>query len=655
MKRIFSLRRAADSIMAVSVYAAIFVVGLQYAFYRTFSQFKWYDDEGTMLLRVRAFIEDPASYDLFSGVYGPFYYLHKYAIYGFLQAGVSHDINRLTTIAFWGLIAAGCAFLVHRVSRSLVLAAIVQVQLLFLLNAFANEPGHPHEIALALIVIALISSSFIGAGWSGFAGMAAFGAALGALLLVKVNLGVYLGVAMLLALLLLLPPNRPVRILTWLTAAASAALPCAVMLRGLGTPWGPDYGVLATHVTQNYCALATFMIVAVLAAASDQKEGEKVRWADAGTAAGAAAVTIGVVCAVSVALGTSLSAIADGVLLRAIRFPSKVASAVPVSREIAQAGAVSAFLAICYRLAVPALRRHGIVSLLLSMIKLAYGSYVLFSIYRDPAWLRLHIAIPVSFLWLMLVMPHTETSPKLRERFPRVFLCITAAFQVLQGYPVYGSQQLWAVFLMIPVAAICVGDASRYLFEVIKRRFGGKSLQSPSWLQPVSTAILLSCVLLGYHGKGDLHKAQTVYANLTPLDLPGSSHLRLPEFQVVMLRRVVEALRSECDGFVGLPGFASLYFWTPLPAPGPINGAWMLTLEDRFQSLLVERMRTYDRPCVLEEFNLRTWTRGRPMDPRMPLLRYIRTEFKPSRRIGPYMLLVKADTHRGATHDDSGG
>jgi hypothetical protein len=64
-------RRLGDTLVAVSVFSLIFVVGLQYSFYQVFQQFHAADDEGTTMLQVRAFIEDLASYESLSSLFGP--------------------------------------------------------------------------------------------------------------------------------------------------------------------------------------------------------------------------------------------------------------------------------------------------------------------------------------------------------------------------------------------------------------------------------------------------------------------------------------------------------------------------------------------------------------------------------------------------------
>ena len=633
MKRIGNHRALDKVLLAAPVYLAIVFWGLQYSYYKTFSQFRFYDDEGTMMLRVRAFIDNPASYDSLAGVYGPFYYLHKYAIYRLLHANVSHDLNRLTTIVLWGMIAAAGAVFVHRVSRSIVLAAVVQLQLLLHLHALANEPGHPQEIALVLIFGALLLSSFVNERRSGFLTMAGLGAAAAALLLVKVNLGAYLCAPLALALLWALPKRPLVRSLTWLAVICVLVMPAAIMWRHLGMIWG-----------RNYCALVTLVIAACLVAAWRVSKIGELRWGHVGAVTIGAILAVGGVCTIIVAWGATLSAIANSVLWRAVSFPSAFAIPARVSRTVATAAAVSLLIAAGYALTPAKRLRHEIPAIALSISKLAYGCWAFYAVHYY-AFPRLAFTIPLPFIWLVLARSETGEKPTLPAQFPRVFLCLLAAFQALQAYPVAGSQALWAFILVVPIAAICVGDAIRTLVEVGERRLQRyPRLRARPWCQPALTLLVLCCVLAGYYRDTNLAGLKSAYARQTPLALPGAGRLRLPRSQATGIRWAVANLKSHCDGFVGMPGVASMYFWTRIPPPGVMNNAWILNLDDNAQRAIVDRMRTYEKPCVLYDPSaVKFWTRGRPLDPSMPLVRYIQTEYKPVRSNGRYTLLRKAD------------
>jgi hypothetical protein len=110
---------------------------------------------------------------------------------------------------------------------------------------------------------------------------------------------------------------------------------------------------------------------------------------------------------------------------------------------------------------------------------------------------------------------------------------------------------------------------------------------------------------------------------------------------------LTENVRANCDGFVGMPGFGSLYFWTQIAPPAAINGAWILNLEDTYQRAIIEKMQTYERPCVVyNPTRVKAWLHGRPLDEEQPLVRYIRQNYKPGPRSGAYTLLLTGERSR---------
>jgi hypothetical protein len=162
----------------------------------------------------------------------------------------------------------------------------------------------------------------------------------------------------------------------------------------------------------------------------------------------------------------------------------------------------------------------------------------------------------------------------------------------------------------------------------------------PEWLLATLAALLLVLVGTLYYRKADVAKQEAAYWRQTPLALPGSSRIRIGAAGVAQLRQLTENVVARCDGFVGMPGFASLYFWTRIPPPAAINGAWILNLEQPYQRTIIEKMQTYKRPCVVyNPTRVKAWLHGRPLNEEQPLVRYIRQNFKSGPRSGAYTLL----------------
>lgn len=623
------------TLAASAVFLAIFLVGLQYAYYSIFTQFRPYDDEGTMLLRVAMLVKDPASYDSLSGVYGPFYYLHKYALHAWLGLPVGHDINRLTTVVLWGLAAAGCGLFVHRLTRSLVLAAIVQMQLLLHLRTFINEPGHPHEIALFLLAGALVSSGFVTRRSSAWAGLAGLGAATGALVLVKINLGAYLAIPVAAACLYALPRTGWSTAWRWSVACLSVLVPPAVLWRHIHDPWG-----------WNYAALTMLVVAASFVATARRPAGEAVSWSETSTLAATASLTVVLVCGVILSWGNSIASIANSVFRRAASFSATFVIPAPIGDDLVHAAAVSLLLAIAWATTAPWLRAREATRFAIAGVKIAYGCYAFYWLaILGPGLLRQSWSLPL--LWLVVIDADGDRSP--REMMPRVLLCVLAAFQMLQAYPVHGSQATWAVFLIAPLSAVCIGDALHTLAGIAHAR-GWQMTDRWRVARAVLVAILLLIAFRWYDGKADIPGLKKAYAEQTPLDLPGASRMRIGPGDAAQLRWLAKQVRANCDGFVGLPGFGSLYFWTEIPPPASMNSAWMLNLEDEHQQAIVDRMRTYRSPCVVRNPGmLGFWLGGRPLDPDMPLVRYIRENFRAGPQFGAYTLLLPAPSPDGGS------
>jgi hypothetical protein len=352
---------------------------------------------------------------------------------------------------------------------------------------------------------------------------------------------------------------------------------------------------------------------------------------------------MGGVCLIIVAWGATPAAIANSVVWRAAALPASFVVPSPVGPTVVAAAAVSLVIAMCYALAPPQRLRHELPTIALSVVKLAYGAYALYALHH-PTHRVLLWAVPLPFLWLVVARADTDDTPSLEARFPRVFLCLLAAFQALQAYPVGGSQARWSVLLIIPVVAICIGDAGRTLVDV-----GGRHLQRsphwrvPPWSRPLSTVLILGCLLAWYHQRANVPALRAFYAYEAPVALPGATRLRLLPAQLEVIRWAVANLKADCDGFVGLPGAASFYFWTGIPPPAIMNNAWILNLDDAAQRAIVATMRTYERPCVLHDAGaLRFWTMGGAPDRNKPLVRYIQTEYRRVKSSGRYALLQKA-------------
>ena len=120
----------------------------------------------------------------------------------------------------------------------------------------------------------------------------------------------------------------------------------------------------------------------------------------------------------------------------------------------------------CYAFVARRIRDRETPRLVLACVKLAYGCMAFYGLFRFGPLLAQQ-TIPIPFLWLVLVRTDDEAADG-RRQFPRLLLCLLAAFQLLQAYPVFGSQATWSVFLIAPLVASA-------LFAAAAAQSGGKS------------------------------------------------------------------------------------------------------------------------------------------------------------------------------------
>src|SRR2546426_5044691 len=221
---------------------------LAYAYTFTFSQFVPYDDEGYFTVTGQHLLDGHRLYDDVPVPYGPFFYLSRWLIYGALRVPLVTDAVRSITIGHWLLCAALLAAVTYRLSHRrdgrLWLTTITFVAMVLQLSTAAREPGHPQELAALLIGVVCLLATFVAPGQRGLA-CGLLGAAAGASLLVKINVGVFLAAGMGVALVLLGPTGGWWRLVRrgWILVIAP---PFSRVWAGRGPTPGPPCSAACT-------------------------------------------------------------------------------------------------------------------------------------------------------------------------------------------------------------------------------------------------------------------------------------------------------------------------------------------------------------------------------------------------------------------------
>lgn len=633
-RRVYRWLAAQPDICAALLYSAVALAAFVAAYVGIFTHFASYDDEGTLLTTVKAFVEGDDLYREVYSPYGPFYYELFGGLFALTGWSVTTDASRLIVVVVWVLTSALYGFGAHRLTGRLSLGVSAMLVAFAVLAALVSEPMHPHGLAVLLIAALALLVVFAPGRRVALGGLAV-GALLSTLVLTKINLGAFAVAAFALAAVLAIEPLRRRRWIRWPVVLAFLAMPLAVMVRDVGEPWVRDFIILELLASLS-------LIVAASAARSQSVNGEAQfwRWLTAAVT-GAIAMSLAVI-GILLVLGLSVTDIYEGVVTEALGI--RDAFVIPfILPEAATDWGVTA-LAAAVIAAWMHQRRAGGPGLWEGVLRVAAGVTIWLTI---AGWSPFsfepevgHILLPLALAWVC-AMPPPGGDKSSSLRFARVFLPALAISQVLQVYPVGGNQQSIAAVTFVPVGALCIADGLRVLQaralaqgQEAMKRFG-------------SIALILTVALAGNFGldaiiRPGLANIQ-VYASHRAVELSGASRLRLPPEQAEAYERIVSLLRQyRCSTFVSIPSLNSFYLWSSLSAPKPqLPGPWMRMATDSEQREMVARLRDVDRLCAIRDENTAAmWIQGHDVSG-APLVRYITDSFDPVEDVGGLQFLVR--------------
>lgn len=554
--------------------------------------FSAYDDEGYVQQTVRSALSTGGLHDRTYTSYGPTFYLYRAALHA---AGLplTHDAGRDLTFVEYAAVMVVLATLALRHSRSAWLAACLVVASATPLLRLFQEPAHPQGLALALVLGALCLVPARDAAL-GPRRAAALGAAVGAVALVKVNVGLFLGLG-------LAAPHLYAR-RGWPRAAgrlllvACLLLPVALLRAHLGSP-----SALALALTATAGAAA---LVRRLWSVPPRDAPLSLGWLVAGgLAAGAAS------CGYALATGSTPGGLLQGVLVRPTRNPGLFYLPAPLPPPW-----VWPLAAAAPALALVDLRARP--RLLVGLKALAAGLLLL-----DRPVDGAQLWLGPGLCWLLLT---GRTSPA------RVALALTAIVGTLVVYPIAGAQLQWALLPLLAVGVALAGDVGRAL---------------PARVRP-GAAVALLAALLGVHA-GPLRQAFAPRA--WPLNLPGARAIEVPLEQGALAGWVVANLRAHADLTFSDPGLASFSIWSgvPLPDPGRQLPSWYFWLDDAEQERQRARLDAARAPMVLR-WSTNMWRVLGPDPSGRPLVRHLRDAYEPWRQRGSFELLVRKGTAAAA-------
>jgi hypothetical protein len=609
------------------LFAATTALTVHAGYFRMFSFFAPWDDEGYMLVSLRSFRAIGALYTEVYSQYGPVYFVLMDLLFDVLRLPVTHDTGRLVTLGVWTATSLVCGLVVWRLTRSVGIGLCAQLLVFRSLYVVHFEPMHPGTL-LSLLLSCLAAVSLLGPSRLG---AALLGAAVASVVLVKINVGVFALLAVGFFYASALPVLARRRALVIGAGLAIAVAPLALIWPALQHPWAQRY---VLHVATPALAVA----LAVGSLGPDERfRPQHLAWWTAGFS-GLALVFCGAV----LLRGTHPGDLFDAVLVR----PLGQADALTVPMRIPSIGRlVDLFaLALCVGAVVTRRRWSGhAADRVEGPLRIAAGV----AIAATASGLSLTTGLftigntgflMAPFAWVAALAPSGMESPPALA-VARRLLPPLAVLQMLVAYPVAGLTQVQlSSFLLIPLGAICVADGARQIARSVT------PLATPGWHRRLAAAAAVVALLtITLRGVGiQMRRERALYVSNAPLGLPGATRVRIPAAEAAPYRSLVADLRQRCSTHVGLPGVNSLYLWAEQEPPSAANaGTWMYLFDAPLQARNVERMRGIDRLCAVRcDALIPEYTRGRPI-PARPQFEYVSSAFTPVARHGPFVLMVR--------------
>ena len=537
-----------------------------------FTTFMAHDDEGYVLWSMRQFCEGHPLYSEVYSQYGPVFYGWNAAWHGATGLVFTNESGRWITLVYWLIAAGACAHIGWRLTRSRLVAAVSAVLAFAALHEMIREPFHPGGFLVALAAIgAAICLLAVQENKPRLFAITA--AAIGmAMALTKINVGAFFLIAAGSWLAINMGGRRWGWLALALTGLGAIGAPLGLMKLLLGEPWVRNLAVV-------FIAGALALLPNLWAMRKPAFTWKAWLWM---------ALAGGVILAGAVAFcagtGTPGARLLDAVLVAPTRHPTvstypiewragAVAFAV-LAAVLALADALLKIRADWRVLGLAALRLLGGFAVLWQLTGLGFeqGFQAVFQYGPALAWL---MATPLS---------REQPDPTARGRS---WLAWCALWQILQAYPVAGSQVSFGCFLLVPLLVVGCHDACLALAERLPRArmalIGGVALA------------LIAVIANGQLGT----EALMDWLDREPLGLPGAQSLRLTGSMTSAARTVSRNIAAHSDVLFTTPGMMSFNMWSEKPTPTSANATlWSSLLDDSQKQAIATRLQQ-DKSAII--------------------------------------------------------
>jgi hypothetical protein len=578
------------------------------AYSRAFSNYAFYDDEGTLMMSLKRFFDGLPLYDRVGAIYGPAFYLFEWTMHRVAGIPLSHDSVRFVSVFVWLLTTALAFLIVYKITRSLTVAALTHLLVFRAMGFMGVETAHPQEICILLLVtIALVACyeehrTFLALS---------LGALTGVAFLAKLNLGAMVVLGVGIAAAAALNPGRWQRVV--FVGVVSAAMTFPVILMHVHLPFGPAL---------KFLLVEELSIVGAVLAITRTSVPVNLSWRDIWLAMAGFGVMAVLIGSFVFARGTTPEGMLHWmVILPATRFAQHT-SPTWVDNRAFPVALLGLSLSIYFCV------KHGRRTAL-TVAKLTFSLVVILSCALGSQ--NQLFAFAPSFLWMVVLRP--DGYPPARGAFPRMVLACVGVLQILYAYPVGGSQVSLAAVLILIAAIVCLADAWNEL-----EAWRPALLRAPSVALQISVAV---CTLILMADIAVAARAYKKYRSLTPLNLAGASRVRLQPQEAEFRQQIVTRALSSCTALLTVPHLFSFNLFTGLPAPEGIYPSGMIDLNKTEQEQIAQEFSRQPRGCILyNEDNLKFWRHDRDFYSE-PLVHLALTDFRTVFEDAGYQLKVR--------------
>lgn len=597
------------------------------------------DDEGYLTMVVRSWARGGALYtDVFSQ-YGPFpTVLHGLPLrLGDLSLSLStgRAVSAATTLLAMALVAASTWAATRRLL--LALASQLAVGIVLLPDTGLSHSMHPGVLLSTVLGLALLNVVALRPRWPR-ASDALSGALAAAALLTKLNVGLLLLAAHALAGVVLLTTMRrsarlpALRVVTEVAFVAMGPVLLLSQAEVMRSGWVRlfPHNRVSTLIAWSACfavgaaslVLAARRALAPLGgdragtgdpAAGDPRRSRSVAPSAAAFVAGAAACGA-LVLGVVLATGSSAIDVVDNVLLRPAGQVRALAILPPVGlRTLGWSALSTGILVVALLVGRDGAPRARVVAAAAGA-RMAAAVLLAWALVEDRVGVDGGILGLLPLAALVVVAPDGAASPA--DRPTRLFVAALAVGQTLHAYPVAGAQVAWASFLLVPVVALLLADATDQLRPAVG---DWRPIARTSAVVGPAMLFLIAMVL---RTADVAATARTDHDAAVVVEATADRRLRLPAAEAEWFRWLDGALDG-CAAVFTSPGMSSVHVVLGTePITGYNTTMWTELLDDAEQQAIVDGMRASGGPvCIVsaeaafaELFEVAGMTRDQPLE-----------------------------------------